>query len=101
MTTKIAYPIVKSLATGGVVGGVSGGLQGRALRNKVLEGQIQNGEKTIPSGTFKSEASRIAKQQGFDDTDIQFVQSMKPQDKIKAQKMVERCLCNILIWRFS
>lgn len=75
---------------GGVAGGISGGLKGRALRKAVLDGQIEIGEKVAPKlSAVKQKAVDIAKQQGFDDTDIQFINSMKRQDKLKAQKMIE------------
>jgi hypothetical protein len=77
-------------ALGGVVGGVSGGVKGYALRKRILDGQIQSGEKTVSNivNPIQQKAVKIAKQQGFDDVDIEFMNTMKPQDKLQAQKMI-------------
>lgn len=74
---------------GGVVGGVSGGLQGRALRNKILEGRI--GTQGFSTKKFTPEQNKIleiAKTQGFDDSSIQFMNTMGKQDKAIGQKMI-------------
>lgn len=77
---------------GGLIGGVSGGLQGRALRKEVLNQQVSGGEKTTIDFTKltpkQQKSVEIARQQGIDDVDTQFIQSMKPADKIKADKMI-------------
>lgn len=72
---------------GGVTGAISGGLKGRQLRKAVLEGKTGLPEEKITA--VKQKAIDMAKQQGFDETDIKFMSSMKPTDKIKAQKMIE------------
>lgn len=75
---------------GGVVGGVSGAIKGSALRKKILDGQIATGEKSLqPMNEVKQKAFDIAKQQGFDETDIKFIDSMKSPDKLKAKKMID------------
>lgn len=81
-----ATGVASGAVLGGLIGGVTGGLKGRALRKAVLEGKNLPEEKL---SLAKQKAIDIAKQQGFDDTDVQFINSMKPQDKIKAQKMIE------------
>jgi len=84
---------------GGVVGGVSGGLQGRALRKQVLESRTPTGKTpppgggTPPSGTPKTpvqqKAIEMAKTQGYDQSDIDFMTTMKPHDKNIALKQIE------------
>jgi hypothetical protein len=76
---------------GSVTGGVSGAIKGRKLRNEILNKQIELGEKEITKTytPVQQKAIKLAEQQGFDKQDIDFMMSMKPQDKIKAQKMVE------------
>lgn len=74
---------------GGLAGGISGGLKGKALRQAVLDEQITTGQKVLDPEILNKKAVQIAKQQGFDDTDIQFLQTMKPADKTKAVKMIE------------
>ncbi len=93
--------ILKDTATGAVVGGLggaiiggltgaaSGSLKGRELRQEVLKKQIEIGQK--PPVDTVAEKARInqAKLQGFEEQDIDFISSMKPIDKSKAQKMVD------------
>lgn len=74
---------------GGLAGGISGGLKGKALRQAVLDEQITTGQKVLNPEVLNKKTVQIAKQQGFDDTDIQFLQTMKPADKTKAVKMIE------------
>lgn len=74
---------------GSLIGSVSGGLKGRALRKAVLDEQVSSGTKVINPTSFNKKAVEIAKQQGFDDVDIQFLQTMKPTDRVKANKMIE------------
>ena len=73
---------------GGITGGISGGLKGRALRKEILTEQVQLGEKTINQTQKAQKVKSMAKEQGFDEADIDFIQSMKPIDKQKAQKMI-------------
>lgn len=73
---------------GGITGGISGGLKGRALRKEILGEQLKSGEKTINQTQKAQKVKSMAKEQGFDDTDIDFIQSMKPTDRKKAQKMI-------------
>lgn len=77
---------------GGAIGGVSGGLKGRELRKEVLNQQISSGEKPVINMTNMSPQQKktieIARQQGIDDVDTQFIQSMKPADKMKADRMI-------------
>lgn len=86
---------------GGLTGALSGGLKGRALRRAVLDNKISSGD-ILPGGggggaftgankvkVVREKAVQIAKQQGIDDTDIEFINSMKSPDRVKAQKMVE------------
>jgi len=75
----------------GLVGGaIGGGLKGRALRKEVLGQQVVSGEKVKPVLTpVQQKAVDMAKQQGFDDVDIEFMQTMKPADKLKSQKMIQ------------
>lgn len=98
---EIAGKALKGGATGliggGIVGGLlgvaSGVLQGRALRKEVLDQQIFNGDKEPFDVTRlsqqKQKALEIARQQGIDDVDTQFIQSMKPADRVKADKMIQ------------
>jgi hypothetical protein len=72
---------------GGLIGGVSGGLKGRSLRKKVLDSQIEVGDKAAPQ--ISQKAKELAKAQGFDDVDVDFMASLSKQDKTKAKKMVE------------
>ena len=82
--------------TGGILGTIIGGISGRVkssqLRKQILDGQISLGEKAPPDLTnltgAKKKALDIARTQGFADEDIQFMMSMKPEDKLKAQKMI-------------
>lgn len=73
---------------GGITGGISGGLKGRALRKEILGEQVKSGEKTINQTQKAQKVKSMAKEQGFDDIDIDFIQSMKPTDRKKAQKMI-------------
>lgn len=73
----------------GVAGAISGGLKGRALRKAVLDNKVAIGEIAVDNTLLNKKAVDIAKQQGFDDVDIQFLQTMKPTDRIKANKMIE------------
>lgn len=77
--------------TGGVLGGLTGGtlgaLKGAQLRKEVLNQQIASGEKTIDT-TAKKFQRQKAKLQGYDDTDIDFMASMKSNDKAIAQKQI-------------
>lgn len=73
---------------GGIAGGISGGLKGRALRKEILGEQVKSGEKTINKTEKAQKVKSMAKEQGFNDTDIDFIQSMKPVDRKKAQKMI-------------
>lgn len=75
---------------GGVAGGISGKLKGRALRKEILSGQIKSGQKSLDDITAKqAKTIQLAKTQGIDESDISFISTMKSQDKVKAQKMVE------------
>lgn len=75
---------------GSVLGGISGGLKGRALRKEILSGQIKSGQKSLDDITAKqAKTIQLAKTQGIDESDISFISTMKSQDKVKAQKMVE------------
>lgn len=75
---------------GSVLGGISGGLTGRRLRKEILSGQIKSGQKTLDDITAKqAKTIELAKTQGIDESDISFISTMKSQDKVKAQKMVE------------
>lgn len=77
---------------GGLVGGVTGGLRGRALRNKILDTQQNLGQKTkividdLPPADKKT--IEIARTQGFDDRDIEFLRTMDKTDKKTAQNMI-------------
>lgn len=80
--------------TGGVLGTLIGGISGRVkssdMRKAILNNQYSTGEKIAPVGSaVKNKTIQIAKQQGFNDVDIEFVNSMKPQDRIQAQKMID------------
>lgn len=80
--------------TGGVLGTLIGGISGRVkssdMRKAILENQYATGEKVAPLGSaVKNKTIKIAQQQGFDDVDIDFINSMKPQDKAQAKKMIE------------
>ncbi len=80
--------------TGGVLGTLIGGISGRVkssdMRKAILDNQYATGEKVAPVGSaVKNKTIQIAKQQGFDDSSIDFMNSMKPEDKLKAQKMIE------------
>jgi len=78
---------------GGVIGGVSGGIRGRQLRNEVLNKQIEVGQKTAVDMTKltpqQNKAIEIAKQQGYDASDVDFMMSMKPTDKAIAGRQIE------------
>lgn len=78
---------------GSIIGGVSGGVKSSQLRKQILDGQISLGEKTKPDLTklsgIQKKAVDMARTQGFADEDIEFIMSMKPQDKTKAQKMID------------
>jgi len=71
---------------GGVVGAISGGIKGVGLRKAVLQDKQNAG---FTPTQINKKTVEIAKQQGFDDTDIQFMQSMNKQDKQNAQKMID------------
>jgi len=76
---------------GGVIGGVSGGLKSRALRKEILNKQIDFGtKKKLDLKSLSPEKTKtvsIARNQGFDDVDIDFMMSMSPEDKLKADQM--------------
>lgn len=74
---------------GGIVGGIGGGLKGRELRKAILDKQIESGQKPRIDMVAQKARLREAKLQGFEDQDIDFVSSMNPVDKTKAQKMLE------------
>lgn len=95
---------------GALIGGITGGLKGRALRKNVFDAQVSSGEKppidlkkgTIttfneatgepvvkPINSVQKKAIKLAKEQGFDDTDTAFVLSLKPADKAKAARALE------------
>ena len=77
---------------GGLIGGTSGVIKGRQLRNEVLNKQIEVGQKTAVDMTKltprQNKAIEIAKQQGYDASDVDFMMSMKPTDKAIANKQV-------------
>lgn len=70
---------------GGFAGAISGGLKGRALRQAVLDDKANAG---FTLAQIDKKTLDLAKQQGFDETDIQFVRSMNKNDKANAQKMI-------------
>jgi len=75
---------------GTVTGGISGGIKSNKLRNQILDNQIKTGAKTTPiTQEIKAKTTQLAKQQGILDEDISFIQSMKPVDRVTANKMVE------------
>lgn len=74
---------------GGIVGSVTGGLKGRALRKEILNKQVEVGQKSVNTTAKAQKVKTMAKEQGFDDVDIDFIQSMKPTDRQKAQRMIE------------
>lgn len=77
---------------GSIIGGVSGSINGRKLRNEVLNAQIQSGEKAFDPNKLtpsQSKAIEIAKTQGFDQVDAEFMLSMSPEDKLKAARMID------------
>lgn len=85
-----AVGAVGGAVIGSVLGGISGGLTGRRLRKEILGGQIKSGQKTLDDITAKqAKTIELAKTQGIDESDISFISTMKSQDKVKAQKMVE------------
>ncbi len=99
---KTGGEILKDAGTGALIGGVTGGVLGTLIggisgrvksndmRRAILDNQYSTGEKTAPVySAVKDKTIKIARQQGFNDVDIEFVNSMKPQDKLKAQKMIE------------
>lgn len=99
---KTGGEILKDAGTGALIGGVTGGVLGTLIggisgrvksndmRRAILDNQYSTGEKTAPVySAVKAKTIKIAKQQGFNDVDIEFVNSMKPQDKLKAQRMIE------------
>ena len=74
---------------GGIIGGGVGALKGRELRNEVLKQQIASGEKVASKTKTQTENIKRAKQQGYDDSDIDFMTSMKTQDKSIAKRQIE------------
>lgn len=80
--------------TGGVLGSVTGaissGLKGRALRKDLLNQRLSSEDYVKPILTPKQQATvDIAKQQGFNDVDIDFINTMDSTTRLKAQKMAE------------
>jgi len=77
---------------GGLISGTSGVIKGRQLRNEVLNKQIEVGQKTAVDMTKltpqQNKAIEIAKQQGYDASDIDFMMSMTSTDKVIANKQV-------------
>lgn len=85
--------IVVGGVVGSVLGGASGALKGRQLRNEIMNAQVKTGQK-VPKNIVEytpkqQKAIEIAKTQGFDETDIDFMTSMNAPDKVKAQKMID------------
>lgn len=81
---------------GGVIGGVTGGFKGRQLRNEVLNKQVEIGQKTAIDFTkltpLQNKAISIAKNQGYDPSDINFMMSMNQPDKTIALKQIEMAI---------
>lgn len=77
--------LIGGAVVGGLTGGITGGLKGRALRKQVLNNRVSEGNLPLASEKAKS----IAKQQGFNDVDVDFMSTMKAPDKVKAQKMLD------------
>lgn len=77
-------------ALGAVTGAISGGLKGRALRKELLNQRLASEDYSKPILTPKQQATaNIAKQQGFNDVDIDFINTMDSTTRLKAQKMAE------------
>ena len=74
---------------GGIIGGVTGRINGSSLRKQVLDAQIASGEKVAINPQLKQKSIQIAKEQGFAEPDIDFLNSMASKDKGVALKMVD------------
>lgn len=74
---------------GGIIGGVNGRINGSSLRKQVLDAQIASGEKVALNPQLKQKSIQIAREQGFAEPDIDFLNSMAGKDKTVALKMVD------------
>jgi hypothetical protein len=78
---------------GGILGGATGRVTGSKLRKQVLDAQINSGEKSAQSlfgatPEVRQKAIQIAKEQGFAEPDIDFLNSMSRKDRSVALKMI-------------
>lgn len=94
IATEGALGAAGGAVTGGVIGGtigaITGGLRGAQLRREVLNEQVASGAKSkFTPNQIQEKAIEIAKQQGIDENDINFVTSLSKADKQKANKMIE------------
>lgn len=75
---------------GAATGAISGGLRGRALRKELLNQRLASENVVKPTLTPKQQkAVEIAKQQGFDDVDLDFINTMDSNTRLKAEKMAQ------------